>query len=250
MYINARGSACCHPGRTAPPLGASSSRVCLAGVTEANEFAEANGVPDYGSPGFKDPGLRDSRLTPRGVAQAEALNRKLQQQAGSWDRNKDEEIDLLVCSPLWRTLQTASIAFAGDRLRQVPRLVNPAVRERMWLSSDVGTPASDLATAWAEEGWDFAGVPDTWWYTEDSERWRANDWRKAGEYVHCGEPPEPFTQRLEEFKEWLLARPEGRIAVVAHWGTIYGLTGKSLENCEVLELRLSEFKDQPIQSTD
>jgi broad specificity phosphatase PhoE len=229
--------------------GAKFTRV-LAGVTEANEFAEANGVPDYGSPGFKDPGLRDTQLTPRGVAQAEALNRKLQQQAERWERNMDEQIDLLVCSPLWRTLQTASIAFAGDRLRQVPRLVNPAVRERMWLSSDVGTPASDLAAAWAEEGWDFAGIPDTWWYTEDSERWRENDWRKAGEYVHCGEPAEPFAQRLEEFKEWLLARPEGRIAVVTHWGAIYGLTGKDLKNCEVLELRLSEFKDQPIQSTD
>ena len=68
--------------------------------------------------------------------------------------------------------------------------------------------------------------------------------------MHCGEPPGPFTQRLEEFKEWLLARPEGRIAVVAHWGTIYGLTGKSLENCEVLETRLSEFKDQRIHVTD
>jgi len=216
------------------------------GVTEMNEFL---GTAHYGSPGFKDPGLWDTRLTPRGVAQAEALNRRLSSTAErTWDRG--EQIDLLVCSPLWRTLQTASIAFAGERLCRIPRLVNPAIRERMWLSSDVGTPASDLAAAWADEGWDFAAIPETWWYTEDSEQWRVNDWRKAGEYVHCGEPPGPFTQRLGEFKEWLLARPEGRIAVVAHWGTIYGLTGKSLENCEVLETRLSEFKDQRIHVTD
>jgi hypothetical protein len=44
----------------------------------------------------------------------------------------------------------------------------------------------------------------------------------------------------------LHARPEGRIAVVTHWGAIYGLTWKSLENCEVLELRLSEFKDKRV----
>ena len=77
-----------------------------------------------------------------------------------------------------------------------------------------------------------------------------SDWRKAGQYLHPGEPEEPFTRRLQEFKQWLLARPESRIAVVAHWGTIYGLTGKSLENCELVEMRLSQFLDMNVFVTD
>jgi len=28
------------------------------------------------------------------------------------------------------------------------------------------------------------------------------------EYVHAGEPEEPFRQRLQVFRSWLLARPE------------------------------------------
>jgi hypothetical protein len=51
--------------------------------------------------------------------------------------------------------------------------------------------------------------------------------RKKGDYLHAGEPEQPFIERLTEFKEWLLRRPEKRIAVVAHWGAIYGLTGES-----------------------
>ena len=39
-----------------------------------NEFL---GSSHYGSPGFKDPGFWDTRLTTRGVAQATALNRQL-----------------------------------------------------------------------------------------------------------------------------------------------------------------------------
>jgi len=34
-----------------------------------------------------------------------------------------------------------------------------------------------------------------------------------------------FEERVREFKAWLHARPEKCIAVVAHWGLIYELTG-------------------------
>eukprot|EP00967_Tisochrysis_lutea_P129041 scaffold221474_cov17-Tisochrysis_lutea.AAC.1 len=36
---------------------------------------------------------------------------------------------------------------------------------------------------------------------------------------------EAFQERVKEFKEWLLQRPETCIAIVAHWGLIYELTG-------------------------
>jgi len=213
------------------------------GVTEMNEFL---GGSHYGSPGFKDPGFWDTCLTARGIAQAEALNRQLLKQAASW--RTDEEIDLIVCSPLSRALHTASLAFAGEHLQEVPRVVNADIRERMWLSSDVGTPCSELSSTWSGKGWDFQELDATWWYTDD--KWRETEWRRKGEYLHAGEPEDPFRQRLQRFKQWLIARPERRIAVVAHWGTIYGLTGKSLENCEALEIKLSDFKDGNIFVTD
>lgn len=55
------------------------------------------------------------------------------------------------------------------------------------------------------------------------------------------EPNEAFLARLREFRSWIEARPERRIAIVAHWGVFYALLGgKSLRNCELhetLELR-------------
>ena len=114
---------------------------------------------------------------------------------------------------LSRALHTATLAFAGEPLSRIPRCINADVRERMWLSSDVGSPAGDLAEAWGKENWDCSALENTWWYTDESWRSGGVDWRKPGQYVHVGEPEQPFKQRLENFKAWLLARPELCIAV-------------------------------------
>ena len=45
--------------------------------------------------------------------------------------------ELLVSSPLSRALHTADLAFQDA---DIPRLVLPLARERLWLSSDVGQP--------------------------------------------------------------------------------------------------------------
>ena len=247
-----------HFVRHSRPLRAAAAAVSMAGdrnkticfirhgVTEMNEFL---GSSHYGSPGFKDPGLWDTRLTARGIAQAEVLNRRLHSHASAWAQT-NKEIELIVSSPLSRALHTATLAFAGEPLSRIPRCINADVRERMWLSSDVGSPAGDLAEAWGKENWDCSALENTWWYTDESWRSGGVDWRKPGQYVHVGEPEQPFKQRLENFKAWLLARPELCIAVVAHWGSIYGLTGKSLENCEMLRISLSEFIDLPVLATD
>lgn len=50
---------------------------------------------------------------------------------------------------------------------------------------------------------------------------------------------ELFNERVEAFKEWLLARPERVIAVVAHWGLINQLTaGADFRNCELRSFEL------------
>jgi broad specificity phosphatase PhoE len=128
------------------------------GVTKMNEFL---GKKSYGSSNFKDPGLFDTRLTSRGIEQAKDLNKVLVQRLES-----GESFDLLVASPLHRTLQTATLAFEG--LEHIPRVVNPLVRERMWLSSDVGTDPASLQAEFGPLGWDCTDLPARWWYHNDN----------------------------------------------------------------------------------
>ena len=61
------------------------------------------------------------------------------------------------------------------------------------------------------------------------------------------EPNEVFLARLRRFCYWLDARPEQRIAVVAHWGVFYSLLGRSLKNCELVRMRSDEL---PAELTD
>lgn len=139
-------------------------------------------------------GFWDTRLDTRGVAQAEALNHQLLKEAANWATNKDAQIDLIVSSPLSRALHTASLAFEGEPLRQVPRAVHAGLRERMWLSSDVGTSPDELSAAWSGKDWDFSELENRWWYTDDSWQRGDDDWRKKGDYLHPGEPEQPFVQ--------------------------------------------------------
>ena len=39
----------------------------------------------------------------------------------------------------------------------------------------------------------------------------------------------------------LLARPEPRVMVVAHWGVLYSLLGRSMDNCEVFMCTAEEL---------
>ena len=145
------------------------------GLTEMNIFL---GSSHYGSPGFQDPGKWDTRLAPRGIAQAESLNSRFLKEAATWSSNKDEAIDLVVCSPLSRALHTASLAFAGEQLQKVPRVVHAGIRERIWLTSDVGRSPDELTAAWSDQGWDFSGLDKTWWYTDKNWKRGDTDWQE------------------------------------------------------------------------
>uniref|UniRef100_A0A7S4NNT6 Phosphoglycerate mutase n=1 Tax=Guillardia theta TaxID=55529 RepID=A0A7S4NNT6_GUITH len=213
------------------------------GVTEMNEYLRS--VP-YGSKDFVDPGMRDTRLTVTGQEQAAELGKAMIEQVETWKEN-GEGLDLIVSSPLSRALDTAQLIFSGENLKCIPRRVNPLVRERMWLSSDVGTPTSQLRSAYPS--WEFGDMEDVWWYTTEDD-WQTKEWRSPGRYVCAGEPESVFRKRLTEFKNWLKTREEQRIVVVAHWGVIYALTGLSLRNCQAQEIKLSTLLEQDIFSTD
>jgi len=88
------------------------------GVTEMNEWLARPGC-QWGAPHFKDAGLWDTRLTPRGKDQAMSLGHQL--------LAKDPQIELLVASPLTRALSTATFAFAPPG----GGIVSPAKRYHM-----------------------------------------------------------------------------------------------------------------------
>lgn len=177
----------------------------------------------WGSPGFSDPDIVDAPLTADGVAGAAALRGTL------------GDVDLVVASPLTRALQTATAAFD---VAETPAVALPLAAERCYLSSDVGTPRSELAARWPR--FDFADDRERWWY--DEPRDDATDWRPPGAYAYAGEPDAAFRARMRRLVAWLDARDEAAIAVVAHWGVFDALTGTSFANCEARRVPLATLR--------
>ena len=52
---------------------------------------------------------------------------------------------------------------------------------------------------------------------------------------------EVFLQRMVVLKQYLEARPERSIALVAHWNVFEALTGRDFRNCELHSCRLSDL---------
>lgn len=208
-------------------------------TTECNEVLS---LLPWGSADFKDPNLWDTRLSKSGLALAESVHQKLKQRRLRVDFSK---VELVCSSPLTRALDTAEIMLRDGVLPDnVPRLAQPLLRERLYLASDVGQPKSALTANYA--AWNFALLDDApWWYTQPPEAPVVPDWRPKGTYACPGEPQAVFHDRISELKQWLLARPEQEIVIVAHWGLLKGLFGISAENCGIHELSSADFLPEP-----
>jgi broad specificity phosphatase PhoE len=156
----------------------------------------------YGSQRI-DPGVQDPELTGVGRAQAAAAAPPLRK-AG---------ITRIVASPYTRALQTADII---ARALGLPVEVEPLVRERAAFACDIGTVCSELSRRWAALS--FLGVEETWWHP----------------------PPEPeatLAERCRRFSAAIAARDGwATTAVVTHWGVIRALTGRQLQNGEMVRM--------------
>ena len=58
-------------------------------------------------------------------------------------------------------------------------------------------------------------------------------------------PSASLFPRMCELMDFLRARPEETVAVVAHWGVIYSLTGKDVDNCDLVRIRASDLPRTP-----
>jgi broad specificity phosphatase PhoE len=133
-------------------------------------------------------------------------------------------VEIVLTSPLTRALQTANGLFGAHP--SAPRMeVAPLLRERVENSCDIGRPPAALAAQFPS--FDLSRLDGEWWHKEGQPDARGI----------CIEPVPAVQERCARFKAELMARPERVVALVGHGTFFLYLTGRTMANCEVLELR-------------
>ena len=138
---------------------------------------------------------------------------------------RDVPYELVVTSPLTRAIQTTLGLFADHPA--APKIqVECLHRERLDSSCDVGRSPALLRSEFPALTFDH--LEEVWWH-------RDGEPDERGIVV---EPDAVLTDRVQFFRNWLLERPERVIAVVGHGTFFYRLTGRQLQNCEIVALDL------------
>ena len=165
--------------------------------------SEANAALDLDNPTF----YYDARITPLGKKQALNTQKKL----------KNIDFDLLLCSPLTRTLETFSLIFPSPISNTI---ILPFVREHLDHSCDVGRQPSILKKEF--NNLNFDEIENFWW----------NNNIPIDEKIINHETIEELDRRVLIFKNWINKRPEKKIALVSHGTFISRITNFFLNNCE------------------
>ncbi|KAI0352796.1 phosphoglycerate mutase-like protein [Trametes cingulata] len=187
--------------------------------------AEHNVAEDYT--------IRDAPLTARGRQQAAALN----------EATKDTvqaTADLLVTSPLRRTLSTTLVGFPHLRKRLEaqgkPIIVLPQLQEVNDLPCDTGSDRAVLEADPEFAGLDFSALTPDWnskqgFYSADEDAIRA---------------------RARWVRQWLRSRPEQRIVVVSHGDCLRYITkGRNThEPWANVEMREFTFASEEAEDED
>ncbi len=148
-----------------------------------------------------DPGIEDPELTALGAEQAAAAARQLAGVA----------LTRIIVSPYTRALQTAQPVLANHR---VPVDIMHEVRERAAFVCDIGSPPELLAARFPHH--DFGHLPPQWWHTGIESTASTN-------------------ARANAFRSRMAAREDcATTLLVSHWAFILALTGRSIENGEIL----------------
>ena len=165
--------------------------------------SEANAALDLDNPTF----YYDARITPLGKKQALNTQKKL----------KNIDFDLLLCSPLTRTLETFSLIFPSPISNTI---ILPFVREHLDHSCDVGRQPSILKKEF--NNLNFDEIENFWW----------NNNIPIDEKKINYESIDDLDKRIQKFKNWINERPEKKIALVSHGTFISRIIHFFLNNCE------------------
>ncbi|KAM5436470.1 hypothetical protein MferCBS31731_005748 [Microsporum ferrugineum] len=144
--------------------------------------------------------MQDPLLTPFGEEQCRTLRANFPYHA---------DIDLIVASPLRRTIYTALLSFANIiQERGLKIIALPEIQETSDVPCDTGSDLADLKREVEEKGLpvDLSLVPEDW-NDKTKEKWSAN--------------AQSVTVRAREARRWLKARPEKHIAMVSHGGVLH-----------------------------
>lgn len=136
--------------------------------------------------------FRDPLLTPKGKEQCAELQNNFPHH---------EAIDLIVSSPIRRTLYTSLLSFKDSiKSKGLHIIALPEIQETSAQPCDTGSSPIELRNEFHEHPIDFALVQADW--NVKTGRW-SQDWHAC-------------RQRAQEAREWLHQRPEKEIVVVTH----------------------------------
>jgi len=182
-------------------------------------------------------GIFDPNITELGKTQTQTRRAELA---------KDGWIfDLIVVSPMRRTLQTHAAVLEDYIKKGVPVIAHPLIREQFTQADDIGRDPKVIKAEWPSVDWSlFPDTPKVWWYTGLSEEDAAketieNQHRKNLETDGWKEPWSVTMERAGRFEAWLRTRPERNICVVSHGGFIEALVGESMANVGHCALNLN-----------
>eukprot|EP00937_MAST-01D_sp_MAST-1D-sp2_P002033 g2033.t1 len=175
--------------------------------------------------------IRDPALTEEGERQARAVPTEYERVlGGALALEGPERADVLVISPLRRTIQTAMLAF-GDWIKRreeagspVRVVLSPDIQETGDVLCDCGRPASELVP-------EFAAAYPCLPLDSLEENWC----EKVGPYAHTGPA---LAGRFRSFTTWAQQQPEKNMIVVAHHNVFLGMFGLTFLNCETRKFAL------------
>ncbi|KAK5175695.1 uncharacterized protein LTR77_000834 [Saxophila tyrrhenica] len=176
-----------------------------------------------------DYSILDAPLTPLGRKQASSLSRLLPPSIQS-------RIDLLVSSPLSRTLQTTLLGYEPVISRLGGRgavVCLPEAQECNDFPCDTGRPRSELEQIPEFKGFNFEKLTDDW----------------TGKQGFYAPDPGSIAARARKVRQFLYERPEKEIVLVAHGDILRQITataeaGPGVYMWRNAEMRVHRFEDE------
>lgn len=143
--------------------------------------------------------MHDPSLTPKGEDECQQLCQRFPYH---------QSVDLLVASPLRRTIYTALLSFRPEIERGVKVIALPEVQETSSLPCDTGSDAVRLKQEMDGKPVDLSLVHDDW--NSKSGKWAPT--------------VAAIEERTRQARQWLKARPEKEIVVITHGGLLHYFT--------------------------
>ena len=172
----------------------------LQGTSQEKKRESDSKIQAYHNLRIENNYMEDPKLTPFGDLQCRLLRQNFP---------RHEPIDLLVCSPLRRTIYTTLISFQPEiEQRGLKVIALPELQEVGDWPCDTGSDIAILREELEGKPVDLSRVPDDWNNNQ-------GEWGPADDVVN---------KRAAKVRQWLKARSEKNIVVVTHGGLVHYLT--------------------------